>query len=85
MRVEREGGAVAWLAGTLAEPSVQGQSLPPRQELRPCQSFLKPLVASEGLFGQSFSAVQPGQAPRGIPCLGSFSVVLHVRHIEGPP
>jgi len=40
---------------------------------------------SEGLFGQSFSIAQPIQALKGIPCLGSFSVVRHVRHIEGPP
>ena len=25
------------------------------------------------------------QAHRGPPCLGSFSVVSHIRHIEGPP
>ena len=30
---------------------------------------------SEGLFGQSFSIALPVQALRGLPCLGSFSVV----------
>ena len=40
---------------------------------------------SEGLFGQSFSVAQPVQALRGLPCLGFFFVVPHVRHIEGPP
>ena len=40
---------------------------------------------SEGLFGQSFSVAPPIQALRGLPCLGSFSVVLRVRHIEGSP
>ena len=29
VRVEREGGAAAWLAGTLAMSSVQGHKLPP--------------------------------------------------------
>ena len=40
---------------------------------------------SEGLFGQSFSEAPPIQALRGLPCLGSFSVVQHVRHIEEGP
>ena len=40
---------------------------------------------SEGLFGQSFSLVLPVWAFRRFPCLGSFSVVQCVRHIEGPP
>ena len=40
---------------------------------------------SEGLFGQSFSVVPPVQALRGLPCLGSFSAVWHIRHIEGLP
>ena len=44
MRVECEGGAAAWLAGTLAMPSVQGHRLPPLQELWPYQSFFEPLV-----------------------------------------
>ena len=35
MRVEREGGTVAWLVGTLAVPSVKAQELPPLQELWP--------------------------------------------------
>ena len=38
---------------------------------------------SEVLFGQSFSVAPPIQALRGLPCLRSFCVVLHVRHIEG--
>ena len=47
VRVECEGGAAAWLAGTLAAPSVQGQGLPPPQELWSDQSLLKPLVAGD--------------------------------------
>ena len=37
---------------------------------------------SEGLFGQSFSIVPPVQALRGLPCLGTFSVVRCIRHID---
>ena len=47
MRVEREGDAAAWLAGTLAAPSVQGHKLPQQQELWPYQSFFEPLVAGD--------------------------------------
>ena len=43
-RAEREGGAAAWLAGTLAAPSVQGHGQPPPQELRPDQSILLSLL-----------------------------------------
>ena len=39
MRVEHEGGAAAWLVGTLVAPSVQGHRLPPPQELWPYQSL----------------------------------------------
>ena len=39
VRVEREGGTAVWLVGTLAVPSVQGQGLPPQQELGPYQSL----------------------------------------------
>ena len=48
MRGEREGGAAAWLVGTLAVPSVQGHGLPLLQELWPYQSlFFQPLVAGD--------------------------------------
>ena len=40
---------------------------------------------SEGLFGQSFSVVPSIQAHRGLPCLGSYSVDRHFRHLKGPP
>ena len=43
--VLHEGGAAAWLAGTVAVPSVQGHGLPLSQELWPYQSFFKLLVA----------------------------------------
>ena len=40
---------------------------------------------SEGLFGQSSSIALLIQVLRWLPCLGSFSVVQHIRHKEGPP
>ena len=40
---------------------------------------------SEGLSIQSFSIVPPIQVLRGLPCLGSFSAVQHIRHREGAP
>ena len=68
LRTKREGSTAAWLAGTLAEPSVQGQGLPPPQELWPYQSlFFKPLVAAD----QKAS-------------LASLSPQLHLfRHLKG--
>ena len=39
VRVEHDGGAAAWLAGTLEVQSVQGHGLPPLQELWPYQSL----------------------------------------------
>ena len=47
MRVECEAGAATWLAGTLVVKSVQGQGLPPLQDLWPYQSFFEPLVAGD--------------------------------------
>ena len=44
VRVEREGGAAAWLAGTLAVSSVQGRGLPLPQELRPNQGLFSGLL-----------------------------------------
>ena len=38
---------------------------------------------SEGFSGPSFSIALPVQALRGLPCLGSFSVVRLIRHIDG--
>ena len=40
---------------------------------------------SAALFGLSFSTAPPVQALKGLPCLGSFSVVWCVRHTEGSP
>ena len=44
MSVEREGGAAAWLVGTLVVPTVQGHELSPSQELRPYQSLFLNLL-----------------------------------------
>ena len=45
VRVEREGGAAAWLVGTLVAPSVQGHRLPPVMALS--ESFFEPLVTGD--------------------------------------
>jgi len=39
VKAEHEGGAAAWLAGTLVAPSVQGHGLPLSQKLWPYQSL----------------------------------------------
>ena len=44
VRVECEGGPAAWLAETLAVPSVQGQGLPLLQEVWPYQSLSSSLL-----------------------------------------
>ena len=79
--------AAAWLAGTLAAPSLPGHGLPLLQELWPYQSLFWASCSwwSEGLFGQSFPVALPIQALRGIPCLGSFSVVQRISHLKRHP
>ena len=50
------------------------------------ESCFEPLVSGDQkAFGQSFSTALPVQAFKELPCLEFFSVVQHVRHIEGPP
>ena len=46
-----------------------------------CRSYgpSRVLAVMRGLFGKSFSVALPIQALRGLPCLGSLSVVLLVR------
>ena len=39
VRAEHDGGAAAWLVGTLVVQSVQGHGLPPPQELWPYQGL----------------------------------------------
>ena len=66
---------------------MRGRRLLPLQELWSYQSLFWASCRwrSESLFGQSFSVAPPIQELRGLPFLGSFSVVWHVRHIAGPP
>ena len=51
------------------------------------ESCFKPLLAGDqkALLGKSFSVALPIQALRGLPCLGSFSVLLSIRQAEGTP
>ena len=85
-RAEHEGGAAAWPAGTLVA-SVQGHGCLHHRSSGPIRAFFRASCSwpLEGLFGQSLSIAPPIQALRGLPCLGSFSVVRPIRHIEGPP
>ena len=87
VRVEREGGAAAWLAGTLVVPILQGPGLSLPQELWLYQYFFfEPLVAGDQKTSlASLSGALPIQALRGLPCLGFFSVVGCISHIEEPP
>ena len=87
VRVECEGGAAAWLAGTLVAPSGQGHGLPPLQEFWTYQSLFSSLLslAIRRPLWSVFLHSSTVQALRGLPCLGSFSVVWQIRHIEGPP
>ena len=89
MRIEYEGSAASWVVGTLGVPSVQEHRLSLMQELWPYQSLFCFLVScswrSEGLCDLSFSMALPIQALRRLPCLGSFSVIQCIRHIEGSP
>ena len=50
------------------------------------ESSFEPVVAGDQKASlASLAPIPPVQALRGLPCLGSFSVVLCIRHIEGPP
>ena len=48
------------------------------------EGFFEPLVAGDQKASLA-NLSPPFHALRGLPCLGSFSVVWHIRHIEGPP
>ena len=86
-RVEYEAGAAAWLVGTLMEAVCRGSDCFHYRSYSPIRAFFRASYSwrSEGLFGQCFSLSLPMQALRGLPCLGSFSVVWHIRHIEASP
>ena len=87
VRVEREGGTAAWLVGILGSTKCAGTWTASTTGVMALSVFFRASCSwqSEGLFGQFFPIAPPVQAHRGLPCLGSFSVVQHVRHIEGPP
>ena len=87
VRVEHEGGTAAWLAGTVAMTNVQGHRLPPPQKLWPIRVLFRASCSwqSEGLFGQSFSVALPIQELRGLPYLGSFSVIQVLQEQKGAP
>ena len=82
-----EVGTAAWPVGFLAAPSAQGHDCLRFRSYGPIRVFLQASCSwqSEGLFGQSSSVAPPVQALRSLPCLGSFSVVWCVRHVEGHP
>ena len=86
MRVEREGGTAAWLVGILGSTKCAGTWTASTTGVMALSVFFRASCSwqSEGLFGQSFSIALPIQALRGLPYLGSFSVVQLIRHIEGP-
>ena len=84
VRVENEGGAAAWLLGTLAVPSAQDMDCLHHKSFGAISVFFQASCCcrSEPLFGQSFSVALPVQE--------SFlawgpSVFRRVRHTKGPP
>ena len=87
VRVEHEGGTAAWLPGTLVVTSVQDTGCLRLRSNSLIRVFFRASCCwpSEGLFSQSFSIAPSIQALRRLPCLGAFSDVWQVRHIEGVP
>ena len=87
VRVEHEGGTAAWLPGTLVVTSVQDTGCLRLRSNSLIRVFFRASCCwpSEGLFSQSFSIAPSIQALRRLPCLGAFSDVWQVRHIEGSP
>ena len=83
VRVECEDGVAAWLVGTQVFRDTYRLH---RKSYGPIRVSFRASCSwrSEGLFGQSLSLALLIQVLRGLPCLGSFSVVRHIRHIEGP-
>ena len=72
MRAEHGGGAAAWLAGTLAAPSVRGRRPPPPQRYAPIRVFFQASCSwrSDGLLGQCFPIAPSMQALGGLPGWG---------------
>ena len=84
VRAEREGGTAARLVGTVGAPSVRDADCPHGRSHGPVRVSVEPLVAGDQK-GQSFCIALPFQALRGLPCLGSFSVAQHIRHMARRP
>ena len=84
VRVECEDGVAAWLVGTQVFRDTYRLH---RKSYGPIRVSFRASCSwrSEGLFGQSLSLALLIQVLRGLPCLGSFSVVRYIRHIEGTP
>ena len=87
VRVEHEGGTACLACGDPGGSKCAGTWTASAAEVTALSVFFIASCSwrSEGLFGQSFSIPPPIQALKGLLCLGSFSIVQHVRHIEGPP
>ena len=87
MRVEHEGGTAAWLLRTLATPNVQGQGLPPPQDLWRYQSLFELLIA--GHQKASLASLSPRLCPfrhlEGFLAWGPSPLLRCIRHIEDPP
>ena len=85
VRVKR--GTAAWLVGTWQRHLFRDTDCLVSRSYGSIRVFFQASCSwrSEGLFGQSFSIALPIQALRGIPCLGTLSVVQLIRHIEEHP
>ena len=85
MRVEHEGGAAAWLVGTLVEPIVQGHSCLCPRSFGPIRIFFfEPLVAGDQKASLASLSLCPFRHLEGCLAWGP-SLVQSARHIEGPP
>ena len=87
VRVEREAGAAAWLAGTLAAPSVPGHRLPSLQASWPYQSLSLTLLwlATRRILWPVFLVALPAQAFRRLPHLGLSLLSSTSGTYRGPP
>ena len=84
VRIKHEGGAAAWVVGSLAVPNVQGHQLPQLQELRPNRIFLASGSWRSGLSGWSFSVAQYIRYLKR-PLAGILLCCLAVRCLKGQP
>ena len=83
MRVDHEGGTTAWLTGTLAAQSVQGQGLSLTGVMALSEYFYEPLVTGDqkpSLISLSLQLCQFRHLEGSL----AFSVVPPIKHSEGP-